>query len=87
MKMENKEKDKYVIKRRTNILSILIAIGAVLLFIFTENVRLPMTLVDQWTPLMIILAIVGIVIFILTNAAEAIDVIWVKSSSLNESHS
>ena len=47
MKMENKEKDKYVIKRRTNILSILIAIGAVLLFIFTENVRLPMTLVDQ----------------------------------------
>lgn len=67
MKMENKEKDKYVIKRRTNILSILIAIGAVLLFIFTENVRLPMTLVDQWTPLMIILAIVGIVIFVLTK--------------------
>lgn len=67
MKMENKEKNKYVIKRHTNILSILIAIGAVLLFIFTENVRLPMTLVDQWTPLMIILAIVGIVIFVLTK--------------------
>lgn len=66
MKMQNKE-EKYIIKRHTNLLPILIAIGSVLLFVFTENVRLPMTLVDQWTPLMIILAIVGVLSFILTR--------------------
>ena len=66
MKMQNKE-EKYIIKRYTNLLPILIAIGSVLLFVFTENVRLPMTLVDQWTPLMIILAIIGILSFILTR--------------------
>lgn len=46
MKMQNKE-EKYIIKRHTNLLPILVAIGSVLLFVFTENVRLPMTLVDQ----------------------------------------
>ena len=66
MKMQNKE-EKYIIKRHTNLLPILVAIGSVLLFVFTENVRLPMTLIDQWTPWMIILAIVGIISFILTR--------------------
>ena len=33
-------------------------IGAVIAFILTEDMRLPMTLIDKWTPLMLILLVI-----------------------------
>ena len=37
------------------ILEILISIGAIIAFILTEDIRLPMILIDRWTPLMLLL--------------------------------
>ena len=63
LKLPKEENDK----RYNNFFSILIAIGAVIVFIFTENVRLPMTLVDQHTFMMFLIAISGIVCAMLTK--------------------
>ena len=40
------------------IVEILMVIGAIVTFILTENMRLPMVLVDRWTPLMIIFMVI-----------------------------
>ena len=39
-------------------LEVILAIAAVVAFILTENMRLPMTLIDRWTPLMILLLLI-----------------------------
>lgn len=43
------------------ILSVLIAIAAVIVFIFTEDMRLPMVFVDRWTLLMVCIFVVQLV--------------------------
>ena len=48
-KKNDEEKEK---KYRSNALGVILAIAAVVLFIFTQNVYLPMVLVDKWTILM-----------------------------------
>ena len=73
IKIPKKEKDQEEekeIKRHNNIPSVLLAIGSVIIFILTEDVKLPIILVDSWTPLMLILAGAGIVSFILTRDKE-----------------
>lgn len=47
-KNDEEEEKKY----RSNALGVILAIAAVVLFIFTQNVYLPMVLVDKWTILM-----------------------------------
>ena len=44
------------------IAELLVSIAAVLTFIFTEDMRLPMVLIDRWTPLMILIMAVCIII-------------------------
>ena len=36
---------------------VLCVVGAIVLFILTENIRLPMTLTDKYTPYMVLLVI------------------------------
>ena len=48
-KKEDDETDQYYYKHHNNIIGILLAIAAVILFILTENVWLPMVMVDSWT--------------------------------------
>ena len=50
------------------ILEILLSIASVIAFILTEDMRLPMVLIDKWTPLMLILMIGSLLVdFILTR--------------------
>ena len=50
------------------ILEILLSIASVVAFILTEDMRLPMILIDKWTPLMLILMIGSLLVdFILTR--------------------
>ena len=50
------------------ILEILLSIASVIAFILTEDMRLPMILIDKWTPLMLILMIGSLLVdFILTR--------------------
>lgn len=51
---EQEEKKK---RRRWYILSVVSAVVSVIVFILTEDMRLPMVWVDRWTFLMIVLAL------------------------------
>ena len=56
------------LKRWTVICAVLFAIVSVVLFILTEDMRLPMVIIDKWTPLMLLLMIGSILAeFILTR--------------------
>ena len=43
------------------------AILAVIAFILTEDVRLPMILIDRWTPLMVILLLISVTVAVMTR--------------------
>lgn len=49
------------------VLSLLPAIGAVVAFILTENMRLPMIIVDRWTLLMLFIALAQVVVTIFSK--------------------
>ena len=57
------------IKQRAGwrIISLLPAIGSVIAFILTENMRNPMVLVDRWTLLMVIIAVIQILVMMLSK--------------------
>ena len=68
---DNEDEDNnYRYKDHNNIFGVILALGSALLFIFTENVRLPMGLVDMWTIPMILLCVGGIVARILTRTTK-----------------
>ena len=52
------------IKRRglVRILSIVVTLAAVLVFIFTEDITLPMVITDQWTWVMAAISVVQVVL-------------------------
>ena len=60
------------IKHRTplRILSLLVALGSIILFMLTENVKLPMVYIDNWTIVMVIIMIVQIVLMIFSKHKE-----------------
>ena len=53
--------------RAGTLLNLIAAVGAVLLFVFTENIRNPVTLRDEWTPFMILIFATALLI---TSFAE-----------------
>lgn len=55
------------------VFSLIPAIVSVIAFILTENMRLPMRLVDRWTLLMVIIAIVQIVVAVLCKKRKNKD--------------
>ena len=56
---ENAEEAKR--HKRWKVVSVIDAVLAVVVFIFTENMRLPMVLVDKWTMLMVLFALVSVI--------------------------
>ena len=51
-------------KKFWRIFSIVPALAAVIVFLLTENMRLPMVLVDRWTLLMVIIALVQVLVMV-----------------------
>ena len=65
---EKKDKRKMVL---TKIASVIIGIGSIIIFIFTEDMSLPMVFTDKWTFLMILLLIIEIInIFIIRQQSK-----------------
>ena len=64
---QNENEDAEEVKRhkRWKVVSVIDAILAVVVFIFTENMRLPMVLVDKWTMLMVLFAVVSVISLVL----------------------
>ena len=69
---KRKEDDDLEIKNKMpgRIISIIIAILSIIIFIFTENMSLPMIWVDKWTLLMVLIFIVQFLIMILCKHKE-----------------
>lgn len=66
------ENDEIQIKNKNffRILSIIIAVISIIIFILTENIFLPMVLIDRWTWLMVIILLIQIIIMILSKHKE-----------------
>lgn len=64
---KRKEDDKIQIKNKPfkRMISVVVAILTAIIFLITEDMSLPMVLIDQWTLLMIILLVIQIIITIL----------------------
>ncbi len=62
---ENEDEEEVKRHKRWKVVSVVDAILAVLVFIFTENMRLPMVLVDKWTMLMVLFAVVSVISLVL----------------------
>ena len=75
---ENDDDNTIITRRRwLKVGEVIIAIVSLIVFILTENMSLPMTLVDQWTFIMVILAVLNIVILIING-------LWKKTVDNNE---
>ena len=63
-KHKNDEGEKGELKRKgmSRLLSLLPGIGGIVAFLLTENMRNPMVITDQWTLLMIVIAVVQAVV-------------------------
>ena len=63
---------EYIRKKRGfwRVVSLIPAIGAVIAFILTENMLLPMVIVDRWTLLMVAIALVQVVITALSKKRD-----------------
>ena len=59
-------RDRYTVKRKgvTRVLSLIPAIGSIIAFLLTENMRNPMVFVDRWTWLMVLIALVQVIVCI-----------------------
>ena len=64
---KRKEDDEIQIKNKPikRMISIIVAIVTAIIFLITEDMSLPMVLIDQWTLLMIVLLVIQIIITIL----------------------
>ena len=57
-------------ERKYNIISIILAVGSILLFVFTENTQNPMVLVDKWTIVQVIVYIGMIISRVVSPKAD-----------------
>ena len=55
------------------VLGVLVAIGSVVLFILTEDMSLPMVLIDEWTIWMVIIAVVELVLLLVGRHWKDVD--------------
>ena len=65
-KEHENENVEYTVKRKgvTRVLSLIPAIGSIIAFLLTENMRNPMVFVDRWTWLMVLIALVQVIVCI-----------------------
>lgn len=72
---EDEEDNTLTTRRRwIKVAGAIIAVVSVIAFVLTEDLTLPMTMVDQWTILMVILLIVNIVVFVVNS-------VWKKTET------
>jgi cytochrome bd-type quinol oxidase subunit 2 len=76
--IRNRRKDEQITTKKANWLrgiNIAVVIGAIIAFVLTEDVTLPMVLTDKWTIMMAVIALVEVValIFSMRNTDEAED--------------
>ena len=64
---ETGEEEKVQRKGKLRIASIIPAIGAIIAFILTEDITLPMQLIDKWTVLMIVILAIQVLVAIFAN--------------------
>ena len=64
---ETEEPDKLKRKGIVRIVTIVVAIISLILFILTEDMRLPMELWDEWTIWMIILLVIALILALLSR--------------------
>ena len=58
---------KRIKRRRHKVWDLIPAVGAVIAFILTEDMRLPMIIIDRWSPLMVIILAISVTIALLTK--------------------
>ena len=65
-KEDENENVEYTVKCKgvTRVLSLIPAIGSIIAFLLTENMRNPMVFVDRWTWLMVLIALVQVIVCI-----------------------
>lgn len=63
--MSEEEKDAYKRRKWTKVLGTLVAILSVVVFILTEDMTLPMVMVDKWTVWMIIMAFANAIVLVI----------------------
>ena len=65
-KEDENENVEYTVKRKgvTRVLGLIPAIGSIIAFLLTENMRNPMVFVDRWTWLMVLIALVQVIVCI-----------------------
>lgn len=58
--IRSKKSDQEDLKKKglPRLLSVLVAIGSVIAFVLTEDIHVPLILIDKWTPLMVVFALV-----------------------------
>ncbi len=78
VKAENAE-DKDDDQQDTNkhgwrrLVSVVLAVASVITFVLTENMSLPMTMVDKWTVLMVVMGLIQVVIAIISRKKKKND--------------
>ncbi|MFQ7002829.1 MAG: InlB B-repeat-containing protein [Ruthenibacterium lactatiformans] len=74
-KEDENENVEYTVKRKgvTRVLSLIPAIGSIIAFLLTENMRNPMVFVDRWTWLMVLIALVQVIVCIFARKEEEPD--------------
>ena len=68
-KEEERDQDKDKVKRKGffRLVAVIVAIVSVVVFILTEDMRLPMVLIDRWTLLMAIIALIQVVVALISK--------------------
>ena len=73
-KEDENENVEYTVKRKgvTRVLSLIPAIGSIIAFLLTENMRNPMVFVDRWTWLMVLIALVQVIVCIFARKEKEV---------------
>ena len=58
---------KRVKRRKRKVWDLIPAVGAVVAFLLTEDMLLPMTIIDRWTPLMAVILAISVTVALLTR--------------------
>ncbi|MBR2592904.1 MAG: hypothetical protein IKD62_08070, partial [Oscillospiraceae bacterium] len=71
--VQDKDEEEEKKRKKSKFLGLIPAIGAVIAFILTEDMRLPMIFIDKWTPLMVVILVVGLVLALVTRNRDDED--------------
>ena len=70
----------------TRVLSLIPAIGSIIAFLLTENMRNPMVFVDRWTWLMVLIALVQVIVCIFARKGKKKSPMTTRRPRLRRKH-